>query len=266
MIHWLKYYPLKLRTPDRNREQIGGPRFQDAKPVWVEFEGTRIEIRAPRHRSEIDTPTPHRMTRASDQSIFRPPPNVATDHWEYLSQLARHWSYVYPWFGGGASELYLNIGAYKRRDGENFKKRINFLHPKGFENAVCNILDNGYGAKLNSSKTTPLYRGPIDWTPRKDLPIPAVEFWIKGNKARCSLMFPLTEKHIGIVTFGFMSHDKRMQEQADPLVRQMLDSVKITLSPETQTKWAKIQADNPGVSISETLSPLKWPVKPEDID
>jgi hypothetical protein len=93
-----------------------------------------------------------------------------------------------------------------------------------------------------------------------------VEFWVKGNSDRCHFVFPLTEKHIGIIDFSFMSHNKRMQEQADPLVRQMLDSIKIALSPETQAKWAKIQADNPGVTISETLAPLKWPIKPEDID
>jgi hypothetical protein len=263
MIRWLKYYPLKLRSPDRERENYAGPEFIGARPVSVEFEANRIELRAPRNRTVNKNAVSIYIAKSSDQDAgFTYLQNVATDNWRYADLLARRWSYVYPWFGGRASELYFNIGVYKRKPGKEFKN-TDFIHPKGFENALCNLLDNEYGDKQNNHG--PRYRGPLDWHRRDDLAIQAVEFWIKGSSDDCYLVFPITDRHLLSIRFGFMSHDQQMQEQADPLVRQILDSVKVTLSPDTQAKWDRIKAENPGVSISETFAPLKWPVKPEDI-
>lgn len=167
-----------------------------------------------------------------------------------------------PGLGGAASEVFFNVGVYARENRKDLKP-TNFLHPKGFENAVFNILDNEFGALKNESG--PLYRGPLDWTIRKDLPLPAVEFWIKGSRDECNLAFPLSEKHIGFISCGFMSHDQRMQEKGDPLVRKVLDSVKISPAQEILSKCDEIQAEAPGVSISEAIAPLKWPVDPKNI-
>jgi hypothetical protein len=217
----------------------------------------------PRHRAENNEPVSIHIAKSIDQDAgFRNLPNAATDYWRCAELLVWRWSYVYPWFGGGASEIFFNVGVYKRKDAKTYKN-TNFLQPRGFENALSNYLDNQYGFQYNSDG--PLFQGPIEWRRRNDLPISAVEFWIKGSRDSCILAFPVTERHFVIIRSAFMSHDKQMQEQADPLVRQILDSVKITLATETLAKWERVKAENPGVQVSISFAPLKWPVKPEDI-
>ena len=263
MIDWLKYLPLDLRD-GKNEDSVKGPVFSSAQPVKLEFKSNIIRLRAPKHRSTSGIPTYLTGIKAHLAEQFRTW-RGATENWKYSTLLHRNWDYRIEWFGGGAGSLSISAYVLTRKEGEEFKDS-SFFYPGAFEAAIANYLNTIHG--VHKTGTVFSAQAPLNWQHHHHLPVFSCSFelWKRGHLNNIYYFFPLTDQHLMAFCFGFYVVDNDPVAQAKELVSQIINSVQLELSTESQAQLDRVKQEMGELKLSEEFAPLKWPIKVEDIE
>jgi len=264
MIDWLKYYPLNLRG-SKEGDSVKGPAFASAKPVKLDFKGNIIRLRAPRHRSTSGySPVYITGLKAHLANEFRTWPG-ATENWKYSKLLYRSWDYWIEWFGGISGDLEIYTSVLTRKEGKAFEGG-SFFHPVAFESAIANFLNTSHG--IHKTGTYFTARSPVNWQVHNHLPVFSCSFevWKREGLSFLYFVFPLTDQHLGSIIFNFSVSDDDPVAQARELATQIINSVQLELSPESQAQLDRVKQAMGELKLSEEFAPLKWPIKVEDIE
>jgi len=263
-----------MNLPLKLRETTGyctpkGPAIGQAKTVCFTLDGCAIEFLAPRHKSSyptrIERRPEHRYKLAEE--YFETYPAVM-DRWRFFPVFFRSWGFYGPWFTGRQAELSFYIEVVRQaipRDA------VSFFHPRAFENIIADFLTVQYDESKDSNET--LWIAPVNWKVIASLPcvaaqldvIPTSEHYF-GETTK-HVFFPIGDQYL--IHFGAKPHlfgDGNMEERAkhvnpapmETLYKDIIASLKVTLSPEAQAQQAKALEGLTDTSLTPTFPPLKW--------
>lgn len=262
MIDWLKYFPLQLRD-GKKTDSVKGPSFSRARPVTLKFYDNIIRLRAPRHRSTTGY-NPVYVTGMKAQTAYNfRTLRGATENWKHSILLYRSWDYWREWFGGESGSLGIDVSLLTRAEGKAFEGS-SFFHPGAFESAIANFLNTTNGIHETGTEFTE--QAPVNWQVHHHLPVFSCSFelWQRGHISLLYFVFPITDQHLGVISFNFTVSNE--EAQARELVSQIINSVKLELSPESQAQYERVKQEIGELKLSEEFAPLKWPIKVEDIE
>ncbi len=264
MINLRKLNSLKLRMP-KPGDKIVGPNFKRSKPSEIVISGSKITFTAPIHSPYSESTALQSKRNDVIDAPFRSFTSglLAVDSWETTSVFSRRWGFYYHMFGGLAGELGMHIGIRKRKDRYEFKSGT-FFHPKNFEYVLGLYLTNFYGWKTLKGKAC--YQGPVDWVVNKSFEIPAASFDVLGSNEMRAFVFPITDMHFVEVSFYYTGREVNVRESMRALVNQIIESMSLELSPDTERMVKQIKQESPGIELTENFAPLKWPVAKEDVE
>jgi len=265
MIDWLKYYPLRLRDC-KEGDSVKGPVFSKARPVKLNFRDNIIRLRAPRHRSTTGySPIYTTGFKAASADQFQTRRGGFTENWKASTLLFRKLDYRCEWFGGRSGGVSISLSVLARVEGKEFKDS-SFFYPGAFESAIANFLNTFYGVQKPGRAFT--RRAPVNWQVQHHLPVFSCTFelWQRNLLSRIYFFFPLTDRHLGCISFDFTVSDEGPVAQAKELVSQIINSVQLELSPESQAQLDQAKQAMGELKLTEDFAPLKWPIKVEDIE
>ncbi|MFL0802517.1 MAG: hypothetical protein K6L81_02285 [Agarilytica sp.] len=265
MINFSKINAVKLRAPS-DTDKVVGPNFKKSKRYEFTLAGSKLVFLAPDHSPRYDSSV--WLTSKKNDALEEPFREftsgvLAVDSWESASVFSRAWGYYYSKFGGGAGELKMSIGVRKRNSRFVFQSG-SFLHPKTFEYTLSLFLTNMFGWKTLSGKAS--YTAPQEWGVNKTFPVPAASYDIVGSNEERVFVFPVTGEHFVEISFSYIGRANNVRKEMRTLVDQIIDSMSLELSPETQHLVDQISLENAGVELTEHFAPLKWPVSKEDVE
>lgn len=264
MIDWLKYYPIHIRD-GKDGDSVKGPVFSRAHPVTLDFKGNIIRLRVPRHRSSAgETQIYTRGMKAHLANEFRTL-RAATDNWKHSILLYRNWGYWVEWFGGLSGSLEIDVSVLTRNEETSFEGS-SYFYRAAFESAIANYMNTIHGVHQPGTAFTE--KAPLDWRVHHHLPVFSCtfEFWQRDSISVLYFFFPLTDEHLGVISFNFTVVDEDPVSQARKLVTQIINSVQLELSPESKAQLEKVKQQAGELKLSEEFAPLKWPIKVEDIE
>ena len=281
MINAIKYLPFKLKDGPKSPLSIG-PNYRPSQSSKFVYDGSLFTFSAPRHSPRSRAASDYTDTKNSELSgyPFRQIIGSADQNtnWEQMKCFARSWCYWGPWFTGAQIELSLNV--FITRPTEPLKQDLSLFNPKFFEGYIPEILTERYGHQTGIDHLS-AYQAPVDWKVVNRHPVPAAIYWVepvgRGFSAplRQQLIFPVSRGALAIFSFGFDIYKPgdnknrlKLVNLAKPkaLVEEIIQSLKITLSPQAQADLDKAKAECPGAKLTETFAPLKWPVNSEDLN
>ena len=271
------YLPFKFRQQNQYCTPKG-PNFKFAQRIQFSINGNTISLRAPRHRAGKYFPS-RRVRNARSQYQISDTPidpviHIEENDWGWTSVITRAWDFYGPWFTGqlGRVELYAYITHSKK-----IPENTSYFHPRAFENAIANYLTHSYGDRLFQGRQD--WFAPVDWQPAPGFPCVAATFTAQPNKKTTYadntyyLVFPITEHHL--MVFSLSIERGRVYIGSEPqgdvdnwinrapldqLARDIIHSVSLSLSPETEELQRKALAglSEEEAALSKTFLPLKW--------
>lgn len=270
MRNFIKYSPLKFRK----HEGLcipRGPSFASAKTVKANLLGNILQFRAPRH-APVSTESIEEIKIVSSvydlDGYSEQHDSMPSQSWESSAIFHRSWAFYGPWFTGHMGTAICHIEGISLSQPND---QLNFLHPRAFETAVLGYTTACWGHDLYD-KGTPHYQAPIDWQPLNQLPVSAVSFLMESTKVatyrRRYAFFPVSHDKIICFTFPYRQHcsgyqaelDKKISpEPMQELIDNIINSIQLTLSPETQEAVDEVKKTCPDLSVCPSCTPLKWP-------
>jgi len=267
-----------MNLPFKLRERTGfcipkGPTINKAQTILFMLEGNSIQFRAPRHSpcfKSDDKITPKRVYDFSDET-FRSYSDdfVLNDTWKHLAVLYRSWGFYGPWFTGPQAELSLYIDVLKPTQP---KSDVSFFHPRAFEGAVGDFLTVRYSK--DKDEGIPYWMAPMHWTVMGTLPCVAARMGVYpvrdtnyGGNISEHLFFPVGDHYLVHFIFSpsllVNEYWQEREKEVDPtpvnqLLNGIIDSLKVTLSPEAQAQQARALEGLMDTSLTPTFPPLKW--------
>ena len=274
MLDCIKYSRLKFREGNGFFEPKG-PKFSNAIQYSFEIIDSTLRFRAPKQlhifRTGVREFNLHR--NQSDLNDLRYDCfHTYKDTWMSQRLFLRQYFFYGPWFSGEKGYTSFSISAIAP---DRPLDSINFLHPKAFEAATSGFITALYGQEQWSANI-PNYEGPLQWKVKNELPVPAVSFLIrsiKGLQRDQFFMLPVSRDRILVFRFSYEQYaggniaemDAAISPKpAQKLINNIINSVELTPSSELEQELAKIWDICPELSISENVSPLKWPATVDD--
>ncbi len=278
MMNWLKYYPVKLRLA----KKIESPEYVDLTHVKEQectLLGSRLSFKAPRHRPQSSTIQGSSSLRKFEILSQGPMSFIdglmSNDNWEYIPLFNRYWAFYGSWFSGVQTELHYSFTVIIKPE---HQQGVSYFHPRAFENAIADYLNTKYGFKAYGGE--PSWSGPLNWKPVDYLPVFGVVFEIiptknNENSGNQSFFFPVSDKHIvevsmkhvysamGTIEERKAKFDSRPMEK---LANDIINSIRLELSPEIQAQWDRVKAECPDMSLVKDFAPLKWPTSEAKIE
>ncbi len=209
--------------------------------------------------------------------------NAPRSAWDYHHFYNKNWYFVGPWFTGEQACLHASALLCSADERLSFAN-VNLFHPRGFESAISDFLDNFYGYTRSGKK--PHYRGPLNW---RVLPLsPSIQGVVCdihciGNSSKenptlhRTVFLPVSPKRFIRIIFDFGGTAIYQDEMCAPplfkLCDSIIDSMRLQVGKSTQAEWDKVKATCPDMSITETFGELPWPLikekpskKPKPVD
>lgn len=273
MRNFIKYSKLKLRSRPESCTPVG-PNFDSAREVKVNLAGTLLEFRAPRHSPLPNESIPQLRANSRRYEFgsgdFINPNCLPSESWRHTAILSRKWGFYGPWFTGHMGQVsgYLEVIQLARPSGN-----ANFLHPKALESASLAYITALLGHEVYDEGTGETYEtAPLNWSTVKQLDCPNLQFDSENTFSAAQpcrhIFIPISRSHIARLALDIHQSAAGSREEVDRkvspepfkcLVNNIVDSIKVTLSPEAQADLEDIKRLHPGARVSETCPPLKWP-------
>jgi len=268
---------MNFQTKFRNRKGFIdpiGPSFSSAKKWKIDIEGTKIEFRAPKHRPRIKlvkAEYPKKQYRYKNSDLIFRSLNkeiVVADIWEYVRLFRHDWTFNGPWFTGCLADVTMSILIYKSKEPN---QSISFFHPRAFEQTIGDFLTNQYSKSKTDGKHD--YMAPLNWQPINTISVPVarLEVIADGSISPYSkdeyLFFPIDDQHFITFVFHPSRSARGTEEEIDrkigynnlgKLIDNIINSVKVTLSPEAKQQQEKALEGLEDTSLVETFMPMKW--------
>ncbi len=281
MWDWLKFFPFAkaqytrpvvneirgpyFSKPRQNKWFFGGSVFYFDAP-WANpvlgFDGDGRSVNA-MHPGGKDI-----SARSRFESNYRP--DTCRNQWYVVPFYRNTWYFVGAWFVGEKARLGATAITLTARKGSIFKE-TNLFHPRVFESAIANYLDDIYGYRRSGKK--PVYRGPLHW---RVLPLGnsiqgvVCDIHQIHNGSRDNpevdrlVIFPVSTDQFVCITFSFGSVEiYRDEVRAKPMLAltdSIINSMRLQVGPKTQAEWDKVKATCDDMSVTETFGELAWPL------
>ncbi|WP_018415678.1 hypothetical protein [Teredinibacter turnerae] len=283
MLDWLKFFPYATRTKS-NQAEVRGPYFQGQKKYQWRLGESVLTFKAPRSNPILSlsgegwplkrsSPGKNNILKKNWQKEYLSGSEAPPSDWVFDYFYSDRWYFVGPWFTG--VQAWLSTAAFLVRPCKNSNfLGENLFHPRVFELAIANFLDNRFGYQKNGRNSH--YRGPLNW---RSLPlsnsIQAVVCDIHqiGNSSKddpllIRLVFlPTTPNSFIYIAFDFagtkINRDKVCAEPMFKLCDSIINSFHLDVGAKTQAEWDKVKATCPDMSITDSFGELPWPLKKE---
>ena len=257
-----------------------GPNFNFARNVRIDFEGTELRFRAPRHSPDSKRLTPvdperhytlddiywHSFTREHDT---RETPNRI----EALQLFERYWSFYGPWLTGPQASLKMVLYLILPRD---FDRPFSLYHPRVFEHFVGEYLTSLFGRHRNPDGSQD-FKAPVNWQPLSHWPVPAARLEVLPTNRFSTwhdlfLFFTLSDQVLAYARFTPGRYSSEVKAEVDKrisaapmleLTDQIIDSFSLTLSDEEKQKQQAALAGLEDTSLVREYPPLDWSVDPK---
>lgn len=275
MWDFIKYLPLECRRR-HNYCTPAGPSISKVEKVKCNAGGNHLRFMAPPHsptsRVGYTEIRPYSDRDELAELLHRYSDDVMSNrYWEFRTVFSRCWAFWGPWMTGAKAQLFMSVSVVGRNE-EHEYQGASFLHPSVFENVLVDYLNARYGHKgidVGSPR-----RGPLDWKPFNEMPVPAVSFKVvevssdgRAVDPENLIFIPVTPKHFLRICFTRKAYS--LDESGEPyfdtspvdsLQESIVNSIQLELGPETQAEWNRVAADCPEMSLTERFAPLKWPI------
>ena len=280
-LDWLRFFPYardrgdapkatEVRGPYLPKPRLNQWRFGDCvlhfKAPWAnpilgfDGNGRTVDAILPK-RKNILTADLHPVYGSSDS-----PPC----EWDLGVFYDNTWYFVGSWFTGEEA-CFQAGGLLISADKNSSFAEMNLFHPRAFESALANYLDNIFGYKRSGKK--PDYRGPLNWQVLNlSSSIQAatcdIHFIANGGEGYYNLkrfiFFPISPKKIVRIDFDFggtsVVHDEMRSKPMLALCNSIIDSMRLEVGPATQAEWDKVKTTCPDMAITDTFAELPWPL------
>lgn len=275
MLDIIKYSSLELRKHE-GQCIPQGPSFARAKTEKVLLSQCALEFRAPRHsplrRHAIEQyrVAPGKHYDLEEMSTFGSD-FVPSGSWQKVRVCSRTWAFYGPWFTGYMGDVGLSINVVGTTDSN---PAVNFVYPTALETAIQGFITAYYGHKVyDKGRLTPYLEGPLNWSPIKGFPVPAVRFdldEISRRLPRSHYVFcPVSRDRLLAIRFQYLQNCAGKREAMDAkvspepmldLINNIISSIRLTPSPELQAEIDSVRAKCGGeYSVSSECEPFKWP-------
>lgn len=265
-----------------------GPSFRWARSIKTDIVGTKIEFRAPKHsptrrlkgkpflpeKQYIARGKYHTPNTVSFTSNFSPEFTVA-DLWEYMALFKHEWAFYGPWFTGYLAnlEMYFNILQLKQPETKQRNDSPSFFHPRVFEKVVGDYLTNRYAVHQDEGQAE--WIAPVNWQPLTSLPTVAVRLQVRRDEQVTTsgyqefIFFPISDSQLGYILFCPRQNAPGSKTQAEKdamisrenviaLMDNIINSLKVELSPEAAAAQAKALEGLDDTSLIKTFAPMQW--------
>ncbi len=266
------YLPVKLREP---QELVipKGPNFAKAKWASVNFGGTVVRLRLPKHKPpHSDLEQIHLKGEISLNSKSSYMDANPTGHWQHCHALVRDWRFCGPWFTGALGKIHFALSVNKC---QLQAKSETLFQPSVFEREIDNWLTTRYSHQKYQGVCH--WEAPLNWKDQPNLPVFATSFDVikvrgGGGDVLKKVAFPILNNCV--VTLHFF-HDRSWpgnmedvnaiidRSTMEELSWDIINSLQVELSEEAQQQLAEAQRKYPDEKLSEHRQPLKW-TTPED--
>ncbi len=265
-----------------------GPTFRWAKTIKTDIAGTKIEFRAPKHspirqlKAKPILPKKHYIAHGKHLTpntvFFRSnfsPRLLLEDSWEYMQLFTHDWGFYGPWFTGHLAnlEMYFNIIQLKQPEKKQRNESPSFFHPRVFEKIVGDYLTNEYAVHQDEGQAE--WVAPVNWQPLTSLPTAAVRLQVCRNEQITTsgyderVFFPISDSQLASILFcprqnapSSMTQTEKdamiSRENVIALMDNIINSLKVELSPEAAAAQAKALEGLDDTSLIKTFAPMQW--------
>lgn len=249
-----------------------GPDMRFARSVSCLLVGNHLTMKLPRHAPEVFGQESLAPKLDSVLDFASRPPSIDSmpdQSWLFSSSIMRGWRFNGPWFSGVLGCVYFGLNVIQRTLPA---EGVSFFHPNSFEFGVADFLNSLYGHKTFDGEV--VWRAPVNWAVKTGLPVLAASYGVVPvtmGEPRFHCMFPITDQHIVNISFSFRQDASGFLEARDKvisrkemwaLIYDILDSLELTLSDESQAQLKAVKSQCDDYSLSKEFAPLKWPVTP----
>ena len=198
--------------------------------------------------------------------------NDGAPGWNIQVLTGRAWDFYGPWFSGTLATVHMTIFLNRRME----QPIGSYFNPRVFELALMDVISEGYGMH-NKAR---VWRVPVDWQPSTQSMLPMVSY--KAERKReirgvphevedeYEIVFPVTDDILARANLTFMRKHRWRPDGSDfediekwtssepmrTLIKQIIDSVEVKLSPESQAQLERAQAGLEDTSLSKDFAPI----------
>ena len=293
MLDWLRFFPYARDRGDAPKAtEIRGPYFRKPRPNQWRFGDCVLHFKAPWANPILGfdgngrtvagvSPKRGNILTADLQRIYGNSDSPPSE-WDFDRFYQNSWYFVGPWFTGNESCLEAHAILCSARKPSAFET-LNLFHPRVFESAITDELDNTYGYSRSGKK--PHFRGPFNWhvlplSPTIQGVTCDIHFIANGSRdnpeIRRLIFIPITPNQFIRISFNFGGtnfHDEMRFKPMLELCNSIIDSMHLEVGPATQAEWDKVKATCPDMSLTNSFAELPWPLykekpnkKPREID
>lgn len=265
--------------PKRIRNQTGflkpkGPDFSESENKSFDISGTTISLEVPPNKTQskieaVDPKSEYDLTQLQTD-VF----GVEGGKWRSQEIIRRSWDFYGPWFTGilGSVDLYAGIFSPKQPTDE-----LNFFNPRVFEAGITNYLTLKFGNDFSVDGDQQSWLAPQSWRQQHSISGIAARFDAVVNKnvhddgLVSFLIFPVGKKHLCIFycvinrinVFTNKVPKPTVDEWIDQspfidLTNQVLDSVRVTLSPQALATREEALGEILDRKLIKRFMPLRW--------
>lgn len=264
---------ISLRAPKDNAGSTPAHPRKEAKPYYdlpltseTKPEGVKLyPDMTPEEREQYD------------YELLTAPPRLRINGdgapgWNIEVLAGRAWDFNGPWFSGALATVNMIVLVTR----EASTRRGSYFNPRIFEMAVMDHLAEGYGMHDMAS----IWRVPVDWKPLETASFPAVSYRVERKKGvrgfsqdledEYELVIPVTDEILVRINFEFRREHRRLPDNSgfediekwtssEPmrtLIQQIIDSVDVKLSPESQAQLERAQEGMQDRSLTKDFAPI----------
>ena len=205
------------------------------------------------------------------------PPRLRIDDngapgWSVQVLTGRAWDFYGPWFSGVLATVHMTILLNRQIE----QPRGSYFTPRVFELALMDMISEGYGMH-NMAR---VWRVPVEWQPSTRSTLPVVSYKAERKKEvrggsqdledEYETVFPVTDNILARVNLTFRRLQRWRPDGSDfediekwtssepmrTLIKQIIDSVEVKLSPESQAQLERAQAGLEDTSLSKDFAPI----------
>lgn len=251
------------------------PSFGKSKKWKIDIEGTTIEFRLPKHNhwNKLGKAKyPEKYYQIKDLH-FRDThdSDCINDEWQTVNLLSNNiWQFKGPFLTGMLAHIDASFMILKHKVK---KERTSYFHPRSFENAIAEFITNDYSKPKKKNQHVNI--APVDWKAYNDLPVNAARFKVISNDSITNyretefFIFTLDDNHLAYLVFNHNRSDFNARTKAEldkkigakhiiESVNDIVNSVKITLSPEAIAQKEKALDGLKETNVTTSFPPLKW--------
>lgn len=271
------YWPYKFRSQVEYLVPKG-PSFSSAPVLRTNVNGSAITIKIPRNKSHLSvkpiSPKKRYSLRNNDFSRYL----ASKPEWEYFALAARWLDFNGPWFTGNLGSLDVFVGVLRRLRPD---PDVSLFHPRAFESTIADFMTFCHGYEFSRNRTVQDWFAPVDWNSLRRFPCVAAKFDAVTNSEvrrseRCRYLFlPISDQYLLQISCSitrvlpFIHSSVEPEDDTDAwiseepmkeLADQILDSLRVRLSPEAEQQQARaverLSAEER--ALIKEFPPLKW--------